>query len=82
MSAEGIGQPSGSSLPVPAAEQQTLQDRPHKKTYRKIELPTPEQLAQEEFMNNCATRTVLAGGYAGPKRMATETQRHDTSLYF
>jgi hypothetical protein len=35
-------------------------EKPPKKKYRQIELPTPEQMMQEEFMNNCATRTVLS----------------------
>ena len=33
---------------------------PGLRTYRRIELPTPEMMQQEEFMNNCATRTVLS----------------------
>lgn len=61
MASEG-SQPSGIAQPVPAADQQQQQQLlPEHKKYRRIELPTPESMAQEEFMNNCATRTVLAG---------------------
>ena len=57
-----------SDVSQPATEEQQPQQPPthpllpwaHKK-YGKVDLPTPEQLMQEEFMNNCATRTVLAG---------------------
>ena len=31
------------------------------KTFKRIDLPSPEQMMQEDFMNNCATRTVLSG---------------------
>jgi len=29
--------------------------------YAPVTIPTPEHLVQEEFMNNCGTRTVVAG---------------------
>ena len=32
-----------------------------KKEYRKLEPVTPEQLAQEDLMNNCAVKTVISG---------------------
>ena len=32
-----------------------------KKTYPQLQLPSPEQMAQEEAMNNCGVRTVLSG---------------------
>jgi hypothetical protein len=32
-----------------------------KKQYQAVGIPTPEQIMQEEFMNNCGTRTVVAG---------------------
>lgn len=38
------------------------------KTYKKVEMPTPEQIALDDFMNNCAVKTVLAtvmGGFLG-----------------
>ena len=34
---------------------------PGLRNYRRIELPSPEVMQSEEFMNNCATRTVLSG---------------------
>ena len=33
---------------------------PGQRKYRRVELPTPEQMVQDEFMNNCGTRTVLS----------------------
>jgi hypothetical protein len=33
---------------------------PGQRTYRRVELPTAEQMTQDEFMNNCGTRTVLS----------------------
>ena len=44
-------QPSADAPPLP----------PGKKVYRQIVIPTPEQMMSEEFMNNCATRTVMSG---------------------
>lgn len=35
---------------------------PGQRTYRRVELPTPEMMQQDEFMNNCATRTILSAG--------------------
>jgi len=32
-----------------------------KKTYQQLQLPSPEQMAQEEAMNNCGVRTALSG---------------------
>ncbi|KAK9810653.1 hypothetical protein WJX73_007744 [Symbiochloris irregularis] len=32
-----------------------------KKQYQQLHMPTQEQMAQDDFMNNCATRTVLSG---------------------
>ncbi len=32
-----------------------------KKEYTRIEPTTPEQLAQEDLMNNCAVKTVVSG---------------------
>ena len=31
------------------------------KTFRRIDMPSQEQMIQEDFMNNCATRTVVSG---------------------
>lgn len=32
-----------------------------KKEYRKLEPVTPEQLAQEDLMNNCLVKTIISG---------------------
>ena len=32
-----------------------------KKTYERVEMPSPEQMASQELMNNCAVRTVVSG---------------------
>lgn len=32
-----------------------------KKQYKVVQLPTPEQMHQEDFMNNCAIRAVISG---------------------
>jgi hypothetical protein len=50
------------SLANPAEDAKAERKRlpPGLRTYRKVELPTPEQMAQDEFMNNCGTRTVLS----------------------
>ena len=29
--------------------------------YQRIDMPTPEGMAQEDFMNNCAVRTIMSG---------------------
>ena len=29
--------------------------------YRRVDVPTPEMMVQEDFMNNCAVRTVMSG---------------------
>lgn len=34
---------------------------PGMRTYKRVELPSPEAIMQEDFMNNCAVRTVLSG---------------------
>ena len=55
--------PAPPRLPPPASpqQQQNKQQPGKKKAYKRIELPTPEQMASEEFMNNCAVRTALSG---------------------
>lgn len=35
------------------------QEKP-KKTYARVDVPSAEQIMQEEFMNNCAVRTGLS----------------------
>jgi hypothetical protein len=32
-----------------------------RKVYKQLVLPTPEQMQQEDVMNNCGVRTVLSG---------------------
>lgn len=32
-----------------------------KKEYRVVQIPTAEQIVQEDFMNNCAVRAILSG---------------------
>ncbi len=48
-----------------------------KKQYQAVGIPTPEQIMQEEFMNNCGTRTVVAGvmGASAP-HASLSLQRH------
>ena len=46
---------------VPQADQQPRPPTKERKAYQQIQLPSPEQMMQEDFMNNCATRTVLSG---------------------
>ena len=46
---------------VPQADQQPRPPKKERKVYQQIQLPSPEQIMQEDFMNNCATRTVLSG---------------------
>lgn len=56
-------QPPQLGEPVPEGQPQMppkLPPIPGGRTYERMQLPTPEQIAQEDFMNNCATRTVLA----------------------
>jgi hypothetical protein len=45
--------------PVPDAS--SAPKKPGKKQYQRIDPPSMETMMQEEFMNNCATRTVLSG---------------------
>ncbi len=58
-----------SSSPVPSADpsaqeppapQPAKKGKP-KKEYRQIQMPTPEQIVQEDMMNNCGIRTVMSG---------------------
>lgn len=50
------------SVPSHPADQKEKEKLPPGwRKYNKVELPTPEQIAQEDFMNNCAVRTVLSG---------------------
>eukprot|EP00192_Tetraselmis_astigmatica_P019726 CAMPEP_0117652958 /NCGR_PEP_ID=MMETSP0804-20121206/2926_1 /TAXON_ID=1074897 /ORGANISM="Tetraselmis astigmatica, Strain CCMP880" /LENGTH=186 /DNA_ID=CAMNT_0005459083 /DNA_START=73 /DNA_END=633 /DNA_ORIENTATION=+ len=53
--------------PVPQTEKKSyIGGTPGGKQYKKFEIPTAEQIAQEDFMNNCIVRgalsTVMGGG--------------------
>ena len=56
-----------SSSSVPAADAPPVQEaaaptqQKPKKQYRQIQMPTAEQMVQEDMMNNCAVRTVMSG---------------------
>ena len=60
---------SQTSSPVPAADalpaqepvQQPASTQKPKKQYRQVQMPTAEQMVQEDMMNNCAVRTVMSG---------------------
>lgn len=49
------------------SENINAQDAPKKRKpgspgmYQRLDMPTPESIAQEDFMNNCAVRTILSG---------------------
>jgi mitochondrial import inner membrane translocase subunit TIM22 len=34
---------------------------PGQRPYKRLDLPSPEQIMQEDMMNNCGVRTVLSG---------------------
>lgn len=62
MNAEGQTIDSGT-----VHDQKSQNDAPKKRKpgspgmYQRIDMPTPETIAQEDFMNNCAVRTILSG---------------------
>ena len=66
----GVEASAATSAPVPeaptkadiAAKEREERRRlpPGQRVYRRVDLPTPEMMQQEEFMNNCATRTGLS----------------------
>ncbi|DBB07737.1 TPA: hypothetical protein ACH3X3_009158 [Trebouxia sp. C0006] len=69
MSQPNDGAAPSSSSPVPSADpsaqeppatQPTNKGKP-KKEYRQMQMPTPEQIVQEDMMNNCGIRTVMSG---------------------
>ena len=55
--------PSTPSTPTPTKTPRPSWPPPRrpKKTYPQLQLPSPEQMAQEDAMNNCGVRTVLSG---------------------
>jgi len=52
--------PSASTSPPPPRPSWPRPRKP-KKQYAQLQMPSPEQMAQEETMNNCGVRTVLSG---------------------
>jgi import inner membrane translocase subunit TIM22 len=50
----------GDATEIPAAEP-PVKPAKAKKEYRVIQLPSPEQMVQEDFMNNCAVRSIFSG---------------------
>ena len=52
----------GPSQPAPAKEEKKsfIGGTPFGKTYAPVQVPTPEQMAQEDFLNNCAVRTIMS----------------------
>lgn len=36
-------------------------ERKKRKTYQQVQMPSPEQIMQEDFMNHCVVRTILSG---------------------
>ena len=45
---------------------------PKKPRYKPVDVPSPEQLAQEDVLNNCFTRSVIAsvmGALAPPRSL-------------
>ena len=55
---EGEAAQTSTSQPDQSA---AAKDAQKQKTFKRIDLPSPEQMIQEDFMNNCATRTVVSG---------------------
>ena len=53
--------PPRPATPPPPPRPSWPPPRRPKKTYSQLQLPSPEQMAQEEAMNNCGVRTVLSG---------------------
>ncbi|KAI3436827.1 hypothetical protein D9Q98_006237 [Chlorella vulgaris] len=60
--ASEIPEAPASSNP-PAGDQSHLP--PGRRTYRRLEAPTAEQIASEDFMNNCVVRTIMSAVMGG-----------------
>jgi import inner membrane translocase subunit TIM22 len=45
----------------PETSQQKQQQQQKKKEYSRLQPITPEQIAQEDLMNNCAVKTIVSG---------------------
>ncbi len=54
-------QPSDPQAADPSASDSSGKKKKIPKSYKRLDLPSPEQIVQEDFMNNCALRTVLSG---------------------
>lgn len=53
--------PSADGPPAQEPAQQPASTQKPKKQYRQVQMPTAEQMVQEDMMNNCAVRTVMSG---------------------
>lgn len=55
--------PSGTGQAAPASGSGSGAEKPKKakKEYKVVQIPTAEQIVQEDFMNNCAVRAILSG---------------------
>lgn len=53
--------PSADAPPAQESVQQPAGTKKPKKQYRQVQMPTAEQMVQEDMMNNCAVRTVMSG---------------------
>ncbi len=67
-----VGSNSDEAMPAPssspndneaaeAGQPSLSKDAKKKKTYQQVQMPSHEQIMQEDFMNNCAIRTGLSG---------------------
>lgn len=52
---------SGEEASTSAAQTPQQKQQQQKKVYQKLEPITPEMIAQEELMNNCAVKTIISG---------------------
>ncbi|GMH41057.1 hypothetical protein BSKO_08967 [Bryopsis sp. KO-2023] len=51
---------------APVQNDSSVQESPAvQETAKRISVPTPEQIAQEDFMNNCIVRSVMSGVMGG-----------------
>lgn len=65
MSAPQEPVPESELLPAPVVDEDidALKKKlpPGLRPYKRLDMPTAEQIMSEDFMNNCAVRTVLSG---------------------
>lgn len=57
----GVETPQGSPESPTTEAQPPGKRKRARKTYQQVQVPTYEQMMQEDFMNNCAVRTGLSG---------------------